>query len=305
MRELFANNATTTLSSSTTSSATTLSVTTGSVFPSTGNFRLIVGSETMLCTARSSNTLTVVMGYESTTAASHASGSTVSQILTVGGLLRNRQDDLHFAGGSQPPVGRLLDASGNVLTSSDFTTTAGVSGSSVTDQAGTLLLTVAAGSGGFNLSTLLRSAPATPYSIQCALQFCFADANSCALWAGLCATDGTKLVTHGLFLTDTAVFEIATSKLVSVTSEDSDYTSNAAWATGLYLWLKVTDDGTNLSFFRSHDGVNWVQSWQVSRTDYLSSVASFGLFYGVVGTAPSNASSATGLVTVAHYGEST
>jgi hypothetical protein len=66
------------------SSETTVTVTDGSVFPSSGNFAVVVDDEIMHVTARSSNDLTVVRGAESTTAAEHANGANIAQVITAG-----------------------------------------------------------------------------------------------------------------------------------------------------------------------------------------------------------------------------
>ena len=71
---------------SVTNVATSFDVIDGSVFPATGNFRLNCEDELMLCTARSSNTLTVTRGIEGTTAAAHGSGVYVTQVNTAGGF---------------------------------------------------------------------------------------------------------------------------------------------------------------------------------------------------------------------------
>jgi hypothetical protein len=87
MAELFANNAATTLSAAiTTAVATTLTVTSATAFPSTGNFRVRVDSEIMLVTGVSGTTFTITRGAESTTAATHLNGATVTHVLTAGGL---------------------------------------------------------------------------------------------------------------------------------------------------------------------------------------------------------------------------
>jgi hypothetical protein len=58
----------------------------GALFPATGNFRVTCESEIMLCTARSSDTLTVTRGQEGTSAVGHTSGVAVAHTLTKGGL---------------------------------------------------------------------------------------------------------------------------------------------------------------------------------------------------------------------------
>lgn len=87
MAEQYANNAKTTLNGSINNSTTSITVTDGSVFPSSGDYRLKVDDELMLCTARSGNTLTVTRGIESATAASHSDGAQISLVLTTQSFL--------------------------------------------------------------------------------------------------------------------------------------------------------------------------------------------------------------------------
>src|SRR5690348_6953800 len=101
MREKFSNNAQSTLSASATNTDTSITVASGSPFPSMGNFRLIVESEIMLCTARSGNVLTVQRGIEGTTAAAHASGVNVAQIVTTGALQQYGRDNVAGWDGSR------------------------------------------------------------------------------------------------------------------------------------------------------------------------------------------------------------
>jgi hypothetical protein len=88
LRERFANTAQDTLDGSINNSVTTLDLDDASEFPSTGNFRIKIENEIMLATARSSNTLTVVRGYEGTTAATHSNGVGCSQILSADSIDR-------------------------------------------------------------------------------------------------------------------------------------------------------------------------------------------------------------------------
>ena len=69
-------------------SVTTVSVIAGSVFPATGNFRVNVQDELMLCTSRSGNDLTVVRGQEGTLAASHDDQSYITQVATAGSIVQ-------------------------------------------------------------------------------------------------------------------------------------------------------------------------------------------------------------------------
>lgn len=88
MAEQLANSATTTLSAAITSAgATTATVTNGSLFPSSGNFRILIDTELILVGARSGNNLSsMTRGIEGTTAATHSNGATVTHLLTKGSL---------------------------------------------------------------------------------------------------------------------------------------------------------------------------------------------------------------------------
>lgn len=92
MTEQFANNATSVLASSIGSSDTSLTVTTGTPFSSSGNFRIVVDSEIMLVTARSTNTLSITRGQEGTIAVAHTSGTNVTQIVTAGAMAQLKID---------------------------------------------------------------------------------------------------------------------------------------------------------------------------------------------------------------------
>jgi hypothetical protein len=93
--------------------ATSCTVANGTVFPATGNFRIIIDSELLLCTARTGNTLTVTRGVEATTAASHANGAAVTHVLTKGGL------DQYLAEKYPPaPAARVFHSAAQTLTTS-------------------------------------------------------------------------------------------------------------------------------------------------------------------------------------------
>lgn len=93
MAEQFANNAASTLNGAINNSTTTIVVATGegSRFPSVGNFRLMIGldpftAEIVLATARTSDTITVVRGQESTSAQPWGNGTAVTHIVTAGAI---------------------------------------------------------------------------------------------------------------------------------------------------------------------------------------------------------------------------
>ncbi len=92
MTEQFANNAITTLNGTITSGALSLVVTSATAFPSSGNFRILIDSEIILVTSVSGTTFTITRAQESTTAATHSNGATITQIVTAGSLNQLKAD---------------------------------------------------------------------------------------------------------------------------------------------------------------------------------------------------------------------
>jgi hypothetical protein len=95
--------------------ATSLTVANGTVFPATGNFRILVDSELMIVGARSGNTLSsLTRGAEGTTAVAHLSAAAVTHLLTKGGL------DAYAV------VQSIVDAKGDLIVASAADTVARV-----------------------------------------------------------------------------------------------------------------------------------------------------------------------------------
>lgn len=88
-QERFANGCQTTLNNGATVTGgdTSFVVTDGACFPSSGNFRIIIGSEIILVGARSGNTFSALTRHaEGSSAASHADGAAVTHIITAGAI---------------------------------------------------------------------------------------------------------------------------------------------------------------------------------------------------------------------------
>ncbi|HWB00635.1 MAG TPA: hypothetical protein VG713_19210 [Pirellulales bacterium] len=120
--EQLANNAASTLASSIGTTDTTITVQTGSVFPDSGNFRLLIDSELLLCTDRSGNTLTVTRGIESTSPANHAANASVTVVLTAGALAQYVSDNAGTSGAltaisqdTSPALGGNLSLAGHSI----------------------------------------------------------------------------------------------------------------------------------------------------------------------------------------------
>lgn len=148
MAEQFANNAASTLNGAIDNVTTTIVVTDGSSFPSTGNFRLIIGSnpataEIVIATARSSNTITVIRGQEGTSADSWPDLTPVTHILTSGAVytlqqtLRGKTLDV-----SLETIGAPQDGYALIWSQSDGYWKSGPQGGNYFTKSGTELNTV-------------------------------------------------------------------------------------------------------------------------------------------------------------------
>lgn len=93
----YANNPQTTLSGAVTAGATSITVASAAGFPARGQFPIIVDAEIMLVTGVSGTTWTVTRAAEGTSAAAHASGTAVTNVLTAASLLNKDWLDVrHF-----------------------------------------------------------------------------------------------------------------------------------------------------------------------------------------------------------------
>lgn len=271
-RELFKNNSATTLSSNIPDGTTTsISVVSGSVFPSTGDFRLLIESEIMLCTARSGNSLTVVRAQEGTTGVSHASGKDVVLMLSTGSLQRYLRDNLPGFDSSRPPY-RIMDSSGNTLTSSSFTTI-NLSTSTITDDSsGSITIRKLGNSAvGENITALARSMTAPATAIASA-RVCYplsVSSGAPDLSIGWRESSSGKMLLFCILNqngTPSARFLKYTSPTSSATADGNQ---NRFVCSSPY-WFKMQDDSTNLLFSVSHDGENWVQILSEGRTAYMT-----------------------------------
>lgn len=273
-REVFANNVSDTLSASCTSGDTTISVTTGSKFPSTGDFRVLVDAEEMLVTGRSGNTLTVVRGIEGTTAAAHSNAAVITLNLTAGSLAQAGADNVAGWGGSRPPL-RLCDASGNTLTSSDFTTI-NLDTSTVSDADGAIVLRKAGNAlVGENVTALARSYTA-PATLIAGLRLCLPRDRSSGFPLGLVGVrDSAGKMTFNHVLNDGGTHYQA-ARYNSPTSQNSlVFASQSLVLPSDLVFFRVEDDNTTLKFSISHDGVHFIQMYSEARGAFLSSPSQF------------------------------
>jgi hypothetical protein len=259
-RETLENTTSTTVSGSVTSGATSLTVVDGSGFPPTGDFRLRVDSEIMLCTARSGNVLTVIRGIEGTIAATH-SGSAVYLVLSQGSLQAYLRDNLPYHDTRQPAM-RLLDANGNTLGPSDFTLI-DPWGTAAVRQVGSGLTVFKLGNGQhLDCSWLTRPLPTNrPYSITaCVGGFGYDATRGTYPSLGIRDSIADLALTISLRPQGAALDLLkwtGTSTTSCAVTGDFAYTGWQTISSLPKLWMRITDDGTNLYFAVSENGIYW------------------------------------------------
>jgi hypothetical protein len=298
-REVFKNDADTTLNGGINNSVTTITVTDGSVFPSTGNFRILIEDEIILVTARSTHVLTVERGVEGTAADSHSDSAVVTHIITAQSIANLVKDNSALAFIS--PALNRIEENGVLLDSSDFTWV-NQSTSVAADVGGTISI-VAPATSGENCRILARTAPGTPYAVVAAIQgLAIYESGAPSLGIGFRESGTGKLHTFGFGITNTN-----SQRLVLYDFTDPDTYGGTSRLSGLNdkwihigsptQWLKIEDTGTNLVYSVSLDGIVWVEMLSHSRTAHMSGGPDEVFFYINM----NSATDYTGVVRLVHW----
>jgi len=279
-RERLQNNSSTTLDGGITAGATTVTVADGSVFPSEGDFRILVEDELMLVTARSTNDLTVTRGVEGTTGVTHASGTTVRMILTEQGIENYVRESAPYHGYS--PALRITNASDAIVGEGDFTWV-NQGGATATDLATGAIRLKVPNAAGASVRAKVISAPSTPYVVTAAIDV-FMPAIVAASGQprlGLCFRESAtgKITLHAIRRTvdaqttgDAAAWAINTDHFTNATTFDFGAAVNREWwwmSTGP-LWIRIEDDGTDLNFYISPDGMDWKEIYTEARGSFFT-----------------------------------
>lgn len=144
------------------------------------------------------------------------------------------------------------------------------SGAALTDNSlpGPLTLKPASRAGASNLISLVLSQPVTPYTITALLQRISPIQGAYA--GGLVLTDGTKYIFFGLAnasLTGTQLLVVGRYTNVNLTT-----TAAIFWGfqSSPLVWLRVVNDGTNITYSLSYDRVDWLPVLTESKTAFLT-----------------------------------
>ena len=297
--EKFANNASDTLNGGITAGATSLVVNSATLFPTSGQFRILIDNEIILVGAVSGTTFSsLTRGAESTAAASHSNGVTVTQIYTTGAMDQRLIDESQKGTNASLPAaekqGRLYLASDGPYVYRDtgaawegngptYPMTPIVPGNfSWINQGGATLVTTggiafltAPGSASDNLRIQAMTKPATPYKITAKLSGWMYPSNFAAFGLVWISSSTGKLHTFALAYdggVTPAGLTIQDTKWNSTTSFNSHYSNGPGLssAPSKFTWLRIAEDASHRTMYFSADGFNWIQYDQVAAADFIT-----------------------------------
>lgn len=246
-KEQFVNNAqtTTTATVNNSSDPVTVAATSATGFPTAGNFRIKIDNEILLVTAVSGLNFTASRAQEGTTIATHASGATVTHVLSATSL-KNIINERVIAAEMVPPVESTFS-----WVNQGTATVAETQGwSYLSDDV----------SGTPSLKLRVKSTPGTPFTKT----LCFIpnfNANTNSELAGFVFRNSgsDELVVMAIKHSSGGAPEL---RLVHYIDENTEDVVVQSWPITFVhcssrIWLRVTDDGTDHKFYTSTDGVNF------------------------------------------------
>ncbi len=280
-----------TLSSSIDSSQTTLSVASATPFPTTGNFRIRIGSELLKVTGVSGTTFTVARGQEGTTGVSHGSGENVDYELTAGAMDAIRAEMYSVGAYASRPssarTGAIYESTDGFLLSryngsswdeygplfkitppaSNFDSGFSwfqQSSATLTQNGSSWILKLPAETNGL-VRGMFKSAPSTPYTIEFGIRILFWPADFVS--AGPCfkKSANNAHIHFGCAYHNTGgnKTHVMVDKYLGNGTFNSTYVTVASSPRlGALNWpyfFRITNDGTFRKYQYSQDGIKWFE----------------------------------------------
>lgn len=270
-KEQLANFAATYLPSGIGASDTTITVQDGGSLPATGNFRIAIDNELILVTDRSGNNLTCVRGIEGTAAAAHAANAVVVPVLTAAGFENIVKERIPLSN-KYAPIGAIFNDSGNRSSASLFSWVNQGSASLTEDGDGIYITSPIAVEEVVRF--LEKTAPSTPYNYILRVRLAAGTHNPSSLGVGAFfrETSSGRIIEYAFRENNASSnIQVALNYWNSATSLSSSAGSSPVFCASDSIFLKIENDGTNLKFHVSCDGVNWLQVFSKSKTDFMTS----------------------------------
>lgn len=277
--EKFANLAETTLASDYTSGGSSISVASATGFPTSGVFRVRLGNAGKTIYRVDSVSGTTFTGGAEENDANATTGDTVK-------IVASRQVAERFL--QSPASGEAFayagvsaaDRYGPIWKAGALST----SGWSWVNQ-GSAALTESGGVGTFSMPSTAGTnhrgkyvaAPGTPYTVTAKISYFMPTANFSTCGLALRESGSSKIIIFGL--AGNNGFKLNAAKLTNDTTFSADNLSAAIAATG-DLFLRVADNGTNVIFSYSLDGVNFNTHLSETRGTFFTTAPNQ---YGIAG----------------------
>jgi hypothetical protein len=157
-------------------------------------------------------------------------------------------------------------------------------GASVVDAGGISFLTIPSQT--TNMRSRLISAVGTPWTITTLLRVRHLASNN-TQYAGLVFREsGTGKLYIYYILANGTIQAVKFTNDTTFSAVGAVNTAGPVNLSGHWHWLQITDDGTNLLFFYSHDGVNFIQLGSEGRTVFMAGGPNQ---YGIFGNVDSSA----------------
>lgn len=305
-KELFTNTPIGFLNGNITSSATSATLVDSTMFPSTGNFTIMIGAEIILVTANASNVLTITRAQEGTAGAAHTSGNVVAGIITAGSLQRlaiqshggtivSARRQLNFIDGGGV-AWTLTDDGTNNKVDVSATAASGIeepwtapplvstltwvnqSSATATDDAKGFFLS--APSGGSNTWASIGAAPPTggvAWTFTTRLMGLQNNVSASGAFGVFLCQGNSSSPGIRFGFTGSNIYVVKDTDIKG--SFSGSYVNVATDVTvAPFTWLRVVNDLTNLTWSASIDGKYWYQVAQHAVADYLSGIATVAIF---------------------------
>jgi hypothetical protein len=264
--ERWSNDGDTTLNGAVSASDTTITVTSAANFPTSGDFRVLIGGTSgELATVKSvsGTTFTLTAGLGS----GYGDGSDVKLVASVGSI-----DDAfkQAFGETDYPYNRILNGA-TTLTASSFTWLNQGTATCVDADDGGLYLT-APNEAYHQIRGKYISAPSTPWKVTA---FCelgpgmavySASPSGTGSYMGILARESS---TSKLYMLPLRSDVLALWRMTNVTTFSASVDTDLNNLKGS-IWMRLHDDGTDVRGYVSSDGVNWLEAWNEGRTSFMS-----------------------------------
>jgi hypothetical protein len=274
-KERFSNSTTLTLNGTINSIQTSLVLDGASDLPTAnGDYRINIADEIMTITAFSGNTCTVVRGVDGTSGAAHSDSANAIVLATANGLRQALTDAAGPLAPANEPTHRIYGYTANSFTGYQLGTE-----DALTDETWGGLKVVAESWVAARMRTRVITAPSTP-------------------WTATLQMQGPTALRHGDVNADhfgISIYESATNRHTTLAYRGNYDYGVFSWTGWIWqstplsischicpyggMWYKVHNDGTDIEYWISHDGVNWFSLGTLAIATYFTTAPDEVGFY--------------------------